>query len=122
MLLSRTIALFLLGCITTKAVIAGKYNFYSPDKKTTITVEVNQQITYRIAYNDQLIILPSAIAMILSDGEVLGKNAHVLSVKNKFVNNSLNSSLDSNVTLSETLRSNSTLLLLLVLLILSILI
>jgi alpha-glucosidase len=86
MLLSRTIVLFLLSCVITNTVIAGKYTFYSPDKKTIIAVEVQQQIRYSITHNNQPVILSSAIAMLLNDGEVLGKNAHVLSVKNKFVN------------------------------------
>jgi alpha-glucosidase len=89
MLLCRTIALLLLSSIITTNVKAGKYIFYSPDKKTTIIVEVQQQIRYSIIYNNQVIVLPSSISMLLSDGEVLGKNAHILRVNNHSVSNIL---------------------------------
>ena len=89
MALFRTITLFLLSCIISIKVIAGRYTFYSPDKKTAVVIDVQQQITYSILYNNQLILLPSAISMLLNNGEVLGKNAHVLHTGNKAVNNIL---------------------------------
>jgi alpha-glucosidase len=85
MSLFKTGAFFLLGCIITSSAAAGKYTFYSPDKKTSITVEVQQQITYSITYNNRLIVLPSPISMSLGHGEILGNNVHVLKVKNQSV-------------------------------------
>ena len=89
MLLYRTIALFILSCIITIKSVAGKYNFYSPDKKTTVIIDVQQQITYRVLYNNNMVLLPSPISILLNNGEVWGKNAHVIHTGNKAVNNIL---------------------------------
>ena len=89
MLLFRTIALFVLSCILTTKSVAGKYTFYSPDKKTTVVIDVQQQITYSVLYNNKMVLLPSSISMLLNNSEVLGKNSHVLHAGNKAVNNIL---------------------------------
>ena len=89
MLLFRAIALFVLSCIITTKLVAGKYTFYSPDKKTTVVIDVQQQIAYSVLYNNKMVLLPSTISMLLNNGEVLGKNAHVLHTGNKAVNNIL---------------------------------
>ena len=89
MLVFRTIALFVLSCILTTKAVAGKYTFYSPDKKTTVVIDVQQQITYRVLYNNKMVLLPSTISMLLNNGEVWGKNAQVLHTASRAVNNIL---------------------------------
>ena len=89
MLLFRTIALFVLSCILTTKSVAGKYTFYSPDKKTTVVIDLQQQITYSVLYNNKMVLLPSTISMLLNNGEVLGKNAQVLHTGSRAVNNIL---------------------------------
>lgn len=63
------------------------YEFNSPDGKITIKVEAAQKLQWSVIHNSQPIISPSAIALKLKDGIVLGDNAKVSSAKTDKVNN-----------------------------------
>lgn len=62
-------AMLPLGAVTHKS-----YRVQSPDRKISITIETEKQITWQINHEDTEVILPSAIAMKLLSGEVLGSN------------------------------------------------
>lgn len=52
--------------------IAGQYEVESPSKKLRVSISANDNLTYSVFYNDEMIIKPSVISMTLDKG-ILGK-------------------------------------------------
>lgn len=89
MLLRKIFPVLLLCLFQTNNVLSKQFNFYSPDKRIKVVVNVEEQISYSIYYNNNLILLPSEISMQLNDGEILGENAKLIDLKYKSVDNIL---------------------------------
>ncbi|RYE33178.1 MAG: Retaining alpha-galactosidase, partial [Sphingobacteriaceae bacterium] len=67
------------------------FSLKSPDGKISLNINTNQQIKWDLHLNDQTeIITPSAVALTLSNGEVLGKNPVVKSAKTNSVDQYFN--------------------------------
>lgn len=64
----------LLGITICTAVNAKEYILTSPDKKVTVTVDIENEIKYAVSYDGQQLLMPSAISMKLADGTVWGKD------------------------------------------------
>ncbi len=63
----------------------------SPDKKITVTVYYKNKITYTVKYNDQLILLPSAIDLAVEGYKNLSADTKVKSKKLNAVNETITS-------------------------------
>lgn len=73
---SGIIGVLLLWCIMANAA-PKSYVLKSPDGKLVMEITVDKDIRYRMSHDGQQILAPSAIAMTLGDGVVLGKEAQV---------------------------------------------
>lgn len=83
----KRIAFFLAALIMTvspSALFSKDYTLTSPDKKITVTVSVDQYISYTVAKNGVTLLNPSSVAMILSSGKIIGESATVRSAKTTF--------------------------------------
>lgn len=58
----------------------------SPDGRIEVTVSIGEGITYTVARDGKTLLLPSPLSMTLSDGEVWGHNARLVSGKTTAVN------------------------------------
>ncbi len=68
------IAMFFGGILSTNA---QPYSLSSPDQSITISIEVEDQLSYSVQKGDQLLIQSSPISMTFTDGTVLGKEMKV---------------------------------------------
>ncbi|TAJ12061.1 glycoside hydrolase family 97 protein [Marinilabiliaceae bacterium JC017] len=75
---------FSLGKIQSK-----EYKMFSPDKKLTVAVNVGESVWFSLNNGEEKLILPSAIALELEKGLVLGENCKVIKKATKTVNNTL---------------------------------
>ena len=55
------------------------YKVSSPDGKLTMTISVGDKVTYTVTAGEQLLVAPSAIALVLEDGTTLGERPRVSS-------------------------------------------
>ncbi len=76
--MKRTLSLFfvLMGCLT---LFAKSYKVTSPDGNLTMIIDVNEKVTYTVKAGDVTLVAPSAIALELENGTLLGQNPKVLS-------------------------------------------
>lgn len=74
-----TLLFALLAFFTLSA--AKNYKVSSPDGKLTMTIDVSDKVTYSVAAGEQVLVAPSAIALVLEDGTVLGEKPHVTSTR-----------------------------------------
>ena len=70
-----TLLFALLAFFTLSA--AKNYKVSSPDGKLTMTIDVSDKVTYSVAAGEQVLVAPSAIALVLEDGTVLGDKIFV---------------------------------------------
>jgi alpha-glucosidase len=76
------LSLAFLGAITIANSQSAKiYHVKSPDGKTDLAVSAGGTVEWSVKYGQTDVIMPSAIAMQLDNGEVLGENASVKSTK-----------------------------------------
>ncbi|MGK9369312.1 glycoside hydrolase family 97 protein [Melioribacter sp. Ez-97] len=68
--------------------IAGQYEVESPSKKLRVSISANDNLTYSVFYNDEMIIKPSVISMTLDRG-ILGKQPQVKNNSVNYVNRDL---------------------------------
>jgi alpha-glucosidase len=68
--------------------IAGQYEVESPSKKLRVSISANDNLTYSVFYNDEMIIKPSVISVTLDKG-ILGKNPQVKNNSVNYVNRDL---------------------------------
>lgn len=66
------------------------YRLLSPDGKFQISVVTGETISWSVQKEAQSIIAPSSVTITLSNGEVLGKDPKVSSVKKSAVNETIN--------------------------------
>ncbi len=74
-----TLLFALLAFFTLSA--AKSYKVSSPDGKLTMTIDVSDKVTYSVTAGEQLLVAPSAIALVLEDGTVLGEKPRVASAR-----------------------------------------
>lgn len=58
----------------------------SPDGRIVVTVSIGEDLTYTVTRDGKTLLTPSALSMSLSDGEVWGRNARLVSSKTAAVN------------------------------------
>lgn len=58
---------------------------FSPDKRIKVEIKIGPDITYSIFYNDEILLAPSPISMIIQDGTKLGKNVRLNNIKRRSV-------------------------------------
>ncbi|MEO7976824.1 glycoside hydrolase family 97 protein [Flavobacterium sp.] len=63
----------------------------SPNGKIKIIIVINEQITWSVTHENDLILAPSAVSMTLEQNEVLGKNALLLNSKREKINQTFDS-------------------------------
>lgn len=73
----KIVALLLLAGLTMPGLKAKEYSLMSPDKSIEVKVDVAETISYRVFYNNNLIMGPSEAAMVLDGGRVAGHNESV---------------------------------------------
>ncbi|MCF8357713.1 MAG: glycoside hydrolase family 97 protein [Prolixibacteraceae bacterium] len=81
---TKLCALFLLLFLSgffIKTSFAKNYELKSPDGKISLSVEAGGETTWSVSHTGQAVIAPSAISLILENGEILGRNAKVKSEK-----------------------------------------
>lgn len=69
----------LLAFMAIFALSAKNYTVSSPDGKLTMTFDVSDKVTYTVRAGDATLVAPSAIALVLEDGTVLGEKPRVAS-------------------------------------------
>lgn len=62
-----------------------EYEVKSPDGKIAVTVSIGKKISWQVVHEATPVLLPSAISLTLSDGEVLGHNPRVSKVSRKAI-------------------------------------
>src|SRR6187402_1058839 len=65
---------------------AQAYKLLSPDGKTAITVTVDTSIKWSVAYNGDVVLQPSALALQLASGKILGSHSSVKKTVTSSVN------------------------------------
>ena len=69
---------FLIAATANTTVFAQKdYTLSSPDGKVKVTVLINNDIQYSVTHENDVMVAPSAISMMLGDGKTFGKNPHL---------------------------------------------
>lgn len=63
-----------------------QYTLQSPDANITVTIDADDELTYSVMHGSTQVLAPSAIAMSLDNGKVLGENPKVISTKTNSVN------------------------------------
>lgn len=74
----KIILLTLICCCFSQIILAKDFMLESPDHKIKATVTVEDGVQYSLCYEGTAYLLPSAIAMTLSDGKVLGEHVKLL--------------------------------------------
>lgn len=80
---------FITISVLTHAQKAKTYSLNSPDNNLEIKIDVEEKITWSVLDQSQIILAPSAIAMHLQNGEVMGNNAHITSTKKENINTTI---------------------------------
>lgn len=83
---SRIILAALLLASASTVSFAKDYKLTSPDGRTSVTVSAGATLSWQVKRDGQIILAPSEMSMILSDGTVLGKAPKVSSAKVTSVN------------------------------------
>jgi len=66
-----------------------EYKLFSPDKKLSLTVSVDETVRFALNNGTEQLILPSTLALELEEGVVLGANSRVIRKEQNTVNNTL---------------------------------
>ena len=74
---------FILFVITVTAQKAKTYSVTSPNGDIEIKINAGSKLTWSVTSQTQNIIAPSAVALHLQNGDVLGDNAQITSAKKK---------------------------------------
>ncbi|MGB9836716.1 MAG: glycoside hydrolase family 97 protein [Candidatus Saccharicenans sp.] len=67
------LALFLVNSLTGQTKTPARISVYSPDKRVELVVELKNQVTYSVYFDQKLILSPSPVSLTINDGVVLGK-------------------------------------------------
>ena len=82
--MKRILTFLLLAALTAGSAQAKVYKLTSPDGKTAVRVDVQQQIVWSVTHNGHEVLAPSALSMTV-DGMEIGRNASVKSAKTEKV-------------------------------------
>lgn len=84
----KKVYLFFAFLIVASALRAARNNetLSSPDGRIKVTVSIGEELTYTVVRDGKTLLSPSALSMSLSDGEVWGRNARLMSGKRTAVN------------------------------------
>ena len=63
-----------------------EFKLFSPDKKISILITLDDKISYSVAHNDTAILTPSPISMTIDKNIVLGATPNLLNTKSRTVN------------------------------------
>jgi alpha-glucosidase len=77
--------------LPTRYIGAQVYKLNSPDGKTAITVSVDSIIQWSVAYNNDVVLQPSQLALLLGPGKTLGQKATVKKTVTTSVNQTITS-------------------------------
>jgi alpha-glucosidase len=64
---------------------AREYEVASPDQELRLKVEIGQKISYSVIHKSRVLLEPSSISLNLGENRILGKNARVIEVKRRSV-------------------------------------
>jgi alpha-glucosidase len=67
--------LFSFSPLFSQSKMPPRFSVLSPDKRVELVVELKNQVTYSVYFNQKLIVSPSPISLTINDGVVLGKRA-----------------------------------------------
>ena len=79
-------------CVASMAATKS-YTLLSPDGRLSVDVQAGEQLTYALHYDGEQVLQPSALALHLTDGTVLGEQCRVLKVHRRSVNEKIASPL-----------------------------
>jgi alpha-glucosidase len=93
-MMKNTVACFSLLVLSFSAFMAHSqksktYQLHSPDGKITVNINASPDLSWAVKHENTTVLLPSALSMELSGGEVLGKRTVVASAKISSVNNAI---------------------------------
>ena len=95
------IIFFLLATIFAKSTFSQSYKVVSPDKKifSTIYLNSNKQLCYKISYNNKEVMAPSGLGFVMLEGSELKNNLKVIAQKSSYKDESytFNTGKNSNV-------------------------
>ncbi len=77
---------FIVALFVTKGAFAKDYQLVSPDKKIKITVAINNKVTWTVSQDNQILLQPSAIALLLNHKTQPGINPVLLKQQLKSYN------------------------------------
>ena len=89
--MSKTIKILCFALLIQTAAFAKDYTLLSPDKKITIKISVGKNITWSVMKDQEILIKPSAMSMVLKDG----KNPGIVPVVSKTISKSVNQTIVS---------------------------
>ncbi|TCC88766.1 glycoside hydrolase family 97 protein [Pedobacter frigiditerrae] len=74
--------------IYSSRVVAQKKHFslFSPDAKTEVKITAGQTLSYSVTHNQKQVLLPSKLAILLSDGKIIGEDNTVVKTSRRNVN------------------------------------
>ena len=78
--MKKTLFSLLLFSLSILMLSAKSYTVTSPDGRLTLTIDVGDKVTYTVKAGDATLVAPSAIALELEDGTLLGNKPKVSSV------------------------------------------
>ncbi|MBC8052930.1 MAG: glycoside hydrolase family 97 protein [Sphingobacteriaceae bacterium] len=86
--ISVFLAVIFFGTAISLAQPSKVFQLKSPDGKINLTFEAGEKLLWSVKHGNTQVLAPSAISLTLGNGQVLGRNAKVLSSKNISVNTS----------------------------------
>ncbi|HYO22419.1 MAG TPA: glycoside hydrolase family 97 N-terminal domain-containing protein, partial [Flavisolibacter sp.] len=98
-ILSLTILCFFYNTATAQK--AKQYELSSPDRRTKVTVQAGQELSWSVVQENTIVLQPSAIALQLSNGEVLGKDVQVKKATPSSANNTIQATLYKKATIND---------------------
>lgn len=89
---SMKIVLTLLCCLSAIALQAQKsFTLTSPNGKIITTIQVDEKITYSVTHDGTVVLTPSPLSIMLSDGEVWGDHSKISKSSTRNVNQNISS-------------------------------
>lgn len=78
---------FMLTLILASAAVvrAETFDLFSPDKRIKVEIKIGPDITYSIFCDNEILLAPSTISMIIQDGTRLGKNVRLNNINRRSV-------------------------------------
>lgn len=81
----KKIVSFFFVLFVASLLYAKQFEIISPDNKLSVKLNVGEKVNYSICAEDEVLINPSEIALILEDGTVFGNNPRIKNIKRTFI-------------------------------------